>query len=63
MIVRIVAVDPRPRKCTEDVVVYQVPEASRSYELLVELLEKEGIDWVKIESSPRRKPQPVDATS
>lgn len=54
MIVRIAAVDPRPRNPHEDVVVYQVPENSRAYELLIEMLEKEGIDWVKIESRPRK---------
>ena len=54
MIIRIVAVDPRPRKCTEDIVVYQVPEKSRSHELLVELFDREGIEWTTIESRPRR---------
>lgn len=54
MIIRIIAIDPRPRNAHEDIVVYQVPEHSRAHELLVELLDKEGIEWTTIELRPRR---------
>ena len=48
MITRIVATDPRPRDLRDDTVVYQVPEKSRAYELLLELLDKEGIHWIEV---------------
>ncbi len=55
MIVRILAVDPRPRDKARDVVVYQVPEHSREFELLTELFEREGISWTTIESNKVRR--------
>jgi hypothetical protein len=53
MIVRIIAVDPRPRKGESDLVVYQVPEHSRSHELLVEVFKEAGIEVVTIETPPK----------
>ena len=54
MIVRIMVVDPKPRNPLEDVIVYQVPEKSRAYELLLEMLDTQDIDYVEI-ASPRKK--------
>lgn len=55
MIVRIVVVDPRPGSSNpkSDILVYQVPEKSREFELLSELFEQAHIEWVVIE--PNRK--------
>ena len=50
MIVRLIAVDPRPRKGESDLVVYQIPEHSRAYELLVELMDAARIEWALIET-------------
>ena len=55
MIVRLIAVDPRPRKDSEtDLVVYQVPEGSRAHQLLVETFEAAGIEDVLVETPPRK---------
>lgn len=48
MIIRICVVDPSPRDPANDVLVFQVPENSRQEELLLELLESSGLDYVKI---------------
>lgn len=53
MIVRLIAVDPRPRKGESDLVVYQVPENSRAHKLLEELLDEAGIEHALIESPPK----------
>lgn len=54
MIVRIIAVDPHPRKdSVDDIVVWQVPEKSRAAELLTELL-----DGAKIEHATISKKEP-----
>lgn len=53
MIIRLIAVDPNPRKGESDLVVYQVPEHSRAHELLVALLDGAGIEHTFIESMPR----------
>jgi hypothetical protein len=55
MIVRLIAVDPRPRQGEQDVVVYQVPEHSRAQELLCELLDDAKIEWVVLEEVKRRR--------
>lgn len=55
MIIRLVVIDPRPRDPHRDVVVYQVPENSRELELLIEAFTAAGIEFVEIESPPRRK--------
>lgn len=60
MIIRVIAVDPRPRQGETDLLVYQVPEKSRAYELLRELLEAAKIECVEIESPPRAN-HPKDA--
>lgn len=53
MIIRLIAVDPRPRKGESDLVVYQVPENSRAHQLLCELLDEAKIEWALIETPPR----------
>ena len=53
MIIRIIVVDPLPRQGESDLVVYQVPEHSRAFELLADLLTKEGLEWTTLESKPR----------
>lgn len=54
-IVRIIAVDPRPRRNSDtDLVVYQVPEKSRAAELLCELFDEAKIEWAVLESPPRK---------
>ena len=55
MIVRLIAVDPRPRPGEGDVVVYQVPEHSREIELLQELMNAAHIEWTVMEASPRKR--------
>lgn len=50
MIIRLIAVDPRPRQGESDLVVYQVPENSRAHELLVEAFGELGIEVVAIET-------------
>lgn len=57
MIIRIIAIDPDPRDPRDDVIVYQVPEKSRAHELLVELLERHGIEHVEMESTAMRRRQ------
>jgi hypothetical protein len=52
-IIRLIAVDPRPRLGESDLVVYQVPEKSRAHELLVELLDAASIEHAVIETPPR----------
>ncbi len=54
-IVRLVVVDPRPRKGEPDLRVYQVPEKSREKELLEELFDAAGLEHATIESPPRRR--------
>ena len=51
MIIRICVVDPNPRDPRDDVVTFQVPERSRAHELLVELLEAAGHEFITIEST------------
>lgn len=56
-ITRLVVVDPDPPPAaTDDVLTYQVPGNSRAYELLIQLFEEAGIDFVEVEI-PRRKPR------
>jgi len=55
MITRIVVIDPAPRDPRDDVVVYQVPERSRAYELLITLLNSADIEWVEVAGKPRSK--------
>lgn len=46
MIIRLIAVDPRPRPDAKtDLVVYQVPENSREMQLLTECFEQCGVEW------------------
>ena len=53
MIIRIIVVDPLPRQGESDLVVYQVLEHSRAFELLAGLLTKEGLEWTTLESKPK----------
>ena len=64
MIIRIIAVDPSPRDRARDLVVYQVPERSREFELLVWLFEREGIEYTVLESTTKkgRKRAPADGS-
>lgn len=55
MIIRLLAVDPRPAPGAEsDVVVYQVPENSRAHKLLEELLDMAKIEHTTLGSKPRK---------
>lgn len=54
MIVRLIALDPRPRPSESDVRAYQIPEGSREMELLVELFEAARIEWAVLEGTRRR---------
>jgi len=55
MIIRLIAVDPRPAPGKSDVLVYQVPEHSREAELLMQLLSDAKIEWTTLASSGKRK--------
>lgn len=58
MIIRLVAVDPRPRLDTKtDLVVYQLPENSREFELLTEMLDERKIEWTVLKTP--RKPKEI----
>jgi hypothetical protein len=48
MIIRLIAVDPRPKCPHEDIVIYQVPENSRAHRLLVESFTEVGIEFVEL---------------
>lgn len=50
MIVRILVVDPNPRDPNNDIVVYQVPENSRAYELLMTMLEYSGFEFTSVKT-------------
>lgn len=54
-IIRVIAIDPEPRVGSHsDVLVYQVPENSREYEVLLDMLTAARLEWTKIDSSPRK---------
>jgi len=55
VIVRLIAVDPRPRIGDSDLVVYQIPNHSRAMELLTELFDAAKIEWTIIETEPKGK--------
>lgn len=55
MIVRVIVIDPKPRDPRDDVVVYQVPEKSRAHELLIDILDRLGLEHVVIDSVPPKK--------
>lgn len=54
-VVRVVVVDPQPETAADDIIVFQVPENSRAHRLLVDLLEKAGIQNVTIEPKPYKR--------
>lgn len=54
MIIRLMAVDPHPRADSHtDIVVYQLPENSREFELLTSLLDQAKIEWTVL-VTPRK---------
>ena len=53
-VIRVCVINPNPENPRDDVVVYQVPENSQALRLLTNLLDKQGIEWVTIESKQRR---------
>lgn len=55
MIIRIIVVDPEPKDARDDTLVYQVPEHSRAEELLCEMLDERGIEWIKFDEKPVKK--------
>lgn len=56
MIIRLMAVDPQPRADSQtDIVVYQLPENSREFELLTALLDQSKIEWTVLKTP--RKPK------
>ena len=55
MIIRVLVVDPRPRHTKDDTIVYQVPEGSRAHELLIEMLESQGIEYIDVKSLQKRR--------
>lgn len=57
MIIRLIAVDPRPHKGESDLVIYQVPENSRAHKLLEELMDAAGIEHTLIETPPKKGTQ------
>jgi len=56
MIIRLVCVDPEPRSAEDDLIVWQVPERSRAYEMLTQWFDENGIEWTQLE--PNRGGQP-----
>ena len=54
MIIRLIALDPNPREGKSDVLVYQIPEHSREFEVLVALFDQAAIEWTTI--MPAKKP-------
>lgn len=56
MIIRIIAIDPDSRPNSKhDVLVYQVSEQSREYELLIEMFNRCRIEYQIIETHQRKK--------
>ena len=56
MIVRLIAIDPRPDKNrASDVLAYQLPENSRELKLLQEVFSDAGIEWEIVLSEKRRR--------
>lgn len=55
MIVRLIAVDPKPRKGESDLRVYQVPEFSREHELLQECFDALKIEHTTVSSGNKKK--------
>lgn len=54
MIIRLIAVDPRPRADRSDLLVYQVPENSREHRLLEECFSTLGIEHAVV-AAPRKQ--------
>lgn len=55
MITRIIAVDPNPVAGRSDLLVYQVPENSREYAVLVAAFQAAGIEWDEVKSVRKSK--------
>lgn len=62
MLTRIVVVDPNPPDRCNDTIVYHVPENSRAYHLLLELLQQRGIDYVEVTFPTKKRKQNEQAT-
>jgi hypothetical protein len=60
MIVRLIAVDPRPLKDRSDLLVYQVPENSREMKLLQELFDIAGIEHAVVSGPQKIKKRVTD---
>lgn len=54
MIIRLIAVDPHPRKGKSDLLVYQVPDKSREMEFLIELFNEAHVEYALLEAPPRK---------
>jgi hypothetical protein len=54
MIVRIIVVDPKPQLGRSDLLVYQVPERSREFAVLTELIGRAGLEWAVVPSTRRK---------
>lgn len=48
MIVRIIVVDPQPAAGRSDLLVYQVPENSREFAVLIAVFKSAGLEWETI---------------
>lgn len=60
MFVRYIVADPEPRDPKDDTLVFQIPENSRNEELFVWMCEQTGVDYVKVEFTPKAKPSRDD---
>lgn len=58
MIVRLIVVDPRPQEGRSDLLIYQVPENSREYIVLVDALSAAGLEWVQLVAPRKPKEKP-----
>lgn len=60
-IIKILVVDPEPRSHLEDVVVFQVPEHSRTHALLIDMLTAHNYEYVEVEIPRHRvRSEPAD---
>ena len=55
MIVRVIVVDPEHG---DDLIVYQVPENSRAFHMLTQLLETAGYEWTTLTARKPRVTKP-----
>lgn len=56
MIVRVVAVDRNPRPgSAHDLLVYQVPDKSREFEVLTQLFDTAKMEWTVVAAAPKAR--------